>query len=256
MKNAQTWAPTKFVLERGRLRASHNPKEISAGSRLGADLVANCYDRHVRSHCRGRLLDLGCGKVPFYALYRPYVSETVCVDWRNSSHGNDYLDAECDLTKDLPFADESFDTILLSDVLEHIPTPDRLWLEMGRLLKPGGKVLLNVPFFYYLHEEPYDFFRYTKYALRRFAETTGFEIILIKEVGGAPEVLVDIVSKSVLRFGPIGEWTALALQGACLSLVTTPLGARISEKTARQFPLGYFMIAERLGRPTATAGAS
>jgi hypothetical protein len=89
MKNAQTWAPSKFVLESGRLRASHNPKEISAGSRLGADLVANCYDTHVRSHCRGGLLDLGCGKVPFYALYRPYVSETVCIDWRNSSHGND-----------------------------------------------------------------------------------------------------------------------------------------------------------------------
>jgi len=117
-------------------------------------------------------------------------------------------------------------------------------------------VLLNVPFFYYLHEEPYDFFRYTKYALRRFAETTGFEIILIKEVGGAPEVPVDIVSKSILRLGPVGEWTALALQGACLSLVTSPLGTRISEKTARQFPLGYFMIAPRLDRFTKTAGGS
>jgi hypothetical protein len=92
--------------------------------------------------------------------------------------------------------------------------------------------------------------------LRRFAETTGFGIILIKEIEGAPEVLVDIVSRSILRLGPVGEWTALALQGVCLSLVTSPLGARISEKTARQFPLGYFMIAQRLGRLTETAGAS
>jgi SAM-dependent methyltransferase len=202
------------------------------------------------------LLDLGCGKVPFYALYREYVSETVCVDWAKSLHGGDYLDAECDLTKGLPFADASFDTILLSDVLEHIPTPDSLWREMGRLLKPGGKLLLNVPFYYCLHEDPYDYYRYTKYALRRFAETTGFEIILIKELGGAPEIVVDIVSKSVLRFGPIGEWTAVALQAACRSLVTSPLGARISEKTARQFPLGYFMIAHRLGSFPETAGSS
>jgi hypothetical protein len=92
MKNAQTWAPTKFVLERGRLRASHNPKEISAGSRLGADLVADSYHTHAKNHCRGRLLDLGCGKVPFYGLYREYVSENVCVDWHNSAHGNDHLD--------------------------------------------------------------------------------------------------------------------------------------------------------------------
>jgi SAM-dependent methyltransferase len=245
MKNVQTWAPTKFVLERGRFRASPNPKELSPGSRLLGDLLASCYQTHLKSHCRGRLLDLGCGKVPFYGLYREYVSETVCVDWHNSSHGNDYLDAECDLTKDLPFSDACFDTILLSDVLEHIPTPGSLWREMGRLLKPGGKLLLNVPFYYYLHEEPYDYYRYTKYALLRFAETTGFEIILIKEVGGAPEIVVDIVSKSILRFGPIGEWTAVALQAACWSLVTSPLGARISEKTAKQFPLGYFMIAQK-----------
>jgi Methyltransferase domain len=120
MKNVQTWAPTKFVLERGRFRASPNPKELSPGSRLLGDLLASCYQTHLKSHCRGRLLDLGCGKVPFYGLYREYVSETVCVDWHNSSHGNDYLDAECDLTKDLPFSDACFDTILLSDVLEQI----------------------------------------------------------------------------------------------------------------------------------------
>jgi hypothetical protein len=110
--------------------------------------------------------------------------------------------------------------------------------------------------YYYLHKEPYDYYRYTKYALRRFAETSGFEIILIKEVGGAPEIVVDIVSKSVLRFGAIGEWTAAALQTACLGLVTSPLGARISEKTARQFPLGYFMIAQKLSRFTETAGST
>jgi SAM-dependent methyltransferase len=256
MRNAETWAPSKFVLERGRLRASNNPKEISLGSRLFGDLVANCYHAHVKSHCRGRLLDLGCGKVPFYALYREYVSETLCVDWGNSLHGGDYLDAECDLTKDLPFADASFDTILLSDVLEHIPTPGRLWREMGRLLKPGGKLLLSVPFYYCLHEDPYDYYRYTKYALQRFAEATGFEIILIKELGGAPEIVVDIVSKSILRFGPIGKWTAVALQALCRKLITSPLGAKISERTAGQFPFGYFMIARRLGSSVETAGPS
>jgi SAM-dependent methyltransferase len=200
---------------------------------------------HVKCHCRGRLLDLGCGKVPFYALYRECASETVCVDWSNSLHGNDHLDAQCDLTKELPFADASFDSILLSDVLEHIPTPERLWCEMARLLKPGGTLLLNVPFFYWLHEEPYDYYRYTKYALRRFAEVSGFGIILIKELGGAPEILVDILSKSVLRLGPIGEWIAIALQAVCRRLVALPLGTRISERTSKHFPLAYFIVARR-----------
>jgi SAM-dependent methyltransferase len=256
MRNLETWAPSKFVLKHGQLRASSNPKEINPGSRLVGELVASCYHTHMKSHCRGRLLDLGCGKVPFYGLYREYVSETVCVDWSNSLHGSDHLDAECDLTKDLPFADASFDSILLSDVLEHIPVPEHLWREMARLLKPGGKLLLNVPFFYWLHEEPYDFYRYTKYALRRFAEATGFDVILIKEVGGAPEIVVDIFSKSILRFGPIGEWTAVTFQALCRRLVASPLGKKVSEKTAKHFPLGYFMIARRLGSFTGTSGPS
>src|SRR3981081_4719597 len=136
MRNSETWAPSKFVVKRGRLRASSDPKEITPGSRLISELVATSYQALVKNHWRGRLLDLGCGKVPFYALYREYVSETVCVDWSSSVHVGDHLDAECDLTKDLPFADASFDSILLSDVLEHIPTPERLWREMARLLKP------------------------------------------------------------------------------------------------------------------------
>ena len=168
---------------------------IETDVRSGRKLLPNV----VKGHCRGRLLDLGCGKVPFYALYREYVSEIICVDWSNSLHGNGHVDAECDLTKDLPFANASFDSIILSDVLEHIPTPERLWGEMARLLRPGGNLLLSVPFFYWLHEEPHDYYRYTKYALRRFAEATGFDILLIKELGGAPEIMVDILSKFISR---------------------------------------------------------
>lgn len=256
MRNTETWAPSKFVFNRGHLRASTNPEEIKPGSRLICDLVASCYDTHLKSHCRGRLLDLGCGKVPFYDLYREYVSENVCIDWRNSLHGNDHLDAVCDLTEDLPFVDASFDSILLSDVLEHIPTPDVLWREMARLLRPGGKLLLNVPFFYCLHEEPYDYYRYTRYALGRFAETNGFDVILIKEVGGAPEIMVDFLSKFLSRFGPIGVWTAVSLQAACRRLVAWPLGTRVSEKTAKHFPLGYFMIAQRRGDCAGTSSQS
>ena len=98
-----------------------------------------------------------------------------------------------------------------------------------------------------MHEEPYDYYRYTKYALQRFAQETGFDTILIKEIGGTPEIVVDIFTKFIVRFGPIGRWTAIALQALWQRLATLPPARRLSERSAKHFPLGYFMIAQRLG---------
>ena len=62
-------------------------------------------------------MDLGCGKVPLYIAYRDLVSDIICVDWENTQHENEYLDLEYDITKVLPFVNEEFDTIILSDDL-------------------------------------------------------------------------------------------------------------------------------------------
>ena len=110
-----------------------------------ADLIAEVYWTYLKDHCKGRLLDLGCGNVPFFQAYRNLITENVCVDWANSIHKNKHIDHECDLSKRLPLADALFDTIILSDVLEHIPEPANLWQEMFRLLKPQGKVLNERP---------------------------------------------------------------------------------------------------------------
>lgn len=256
MKNIERWTPSKYALKNGRLRASTDPKELNPASRLIADVVASCYWTHIKDHCRGRLLDLGCGKVPLYGVYRNYVSETVCVDWANSLHGNNHIDLECNLTEALPFADAAFDTILLSDVLQNIPTPERLWNEMARVLRPGGKLLLSVGFFNWLAEQPNDYFRYTKYALLRFAETTGFEVILIKELGGAPEIIVDIFAKCIVMLVPAGTWSAVALQAICRKLLTTHRGASLSRATAQVFPFGYFMVARKSGAVPETLGST
>jgi len=214
---------------------------------LIADLVAEAYDRAVKEHARGRLLDMGCGKVPLYAAYRERVTDVQCIDWANSLHGAKHLDKSCDLTGSIPYGESEFDTIILSDVLEHLPEPMTCWREMHRLLRPGGKLLLNVPFYYSIHEEPYDFYRYTEFALRRFANTAGFNVIELKPVGGAVDVLADVTAKlfAGARLSPIG----LGVQSLTGAFGRRGIGRRIRERTAKRFPLGYFMVAEKL--PTA-----
>jgi len=242
MKNIDTWKPTKFVYRNGKLVGSRRKNELSVSSRLVADIIARYYDNNLRLHVKGKLVDLGCGKAPLYHAYKSYATEVVCADWANSVHENPHLDHVVNLNEPLPFPDNTFDTILLSDVMEHLSNPDLLWKEMYRILRAHGKVILNVPFFYKLHEVPYDFFRYTEFALKNFAERNNFKIETLEPMGGAPEILSDIAAKVVMGFPGIGNALANFIQSACTLFLRTGVGKKLSRKTSRHFPLAYFMV--------------
>jgi len=212
---------------------------------LIADLVAAIYDCDLRQHAKGKLLDLGCGEVPLFFAYKDFITENICVDWGNTPHKNAYLDLECDLTQVLPFGDGEFNTIILSDVLEHIPRPANLWKEMSRVLAVNGKIILNVPFYYWLHESPHDYYRYTEFALRRFVEDSGLRLIQLDAIGGAPEIMCDIFAKTVLRVPGIGRPVSMFSQWFTSAFVRTKLGRKISEATREGFPFGYFLVAEK-----------
>jgi SAM-dependent methyltransferase len=245
MKNSDKWQPSKYVTHKGQLVASRDPKEVSVSSRLITDLIAGCYATHLKIHARGRLLDLGCGKVPLYEVYRPYIVDNICVDWQNTPHRTEHLDYETDLTRELPFREGEFDTIILSDVLEHVPEPEHVCGEIARILSPGGKLLMNVPFYYWLHETPYDYYRYTEFALRRFMERSGMRLLQLHAIGGAPEIMADILAKNVIRLPVLGAPAAMFSQWAVSICRRTSIGRRISNATAESFPFGYFLVAEK-----------
>jgi SAM-dependent methyltransferase len=246
MKNKEKWRPTKYVYQNNRLIGSRDSKELGVASRLITDLVANLYDEQLKKHCSGKLLDLGCGNVPLYIAYKDHISDVVTVDWGNTLHKNIYIDYECDLTQDLLFTDNEFDTIILSDVLEHIPNPQHLYGEISRILKPGGKLIMNVPFYYWLHETPHDYYRYTKFALNFFHEEAGLEIIELRAIGGVPEILADLISKNIFLLPIIGKRKLSAIvQELTLRFVHTKLGAKISSTTSNNFPFGYFVISQK-----------
>ena len=245
MRQPEKWMPSKYVYRNGKLSASRNPMEVGVGSRLIADLIAGCYEDTLPRHARGRLLDLGCGKVPLYALYRDYVTDNVCVDWQSTFHNSAHLDCESDLSRDLPFKDEEFDTIILSDVLEHIQNPEHLCMEMARVLATGGKILMNVPFFYRLHEMPHDYFRYTEYGLRQLMDNSGLSLVLLDPIGGVPEIMTDIFAKTVCHIPLVGHAIAAFSQWSTRFFIRTSLGTKISEETKKVFPLAYFLVAEK-----------
>jgi SAM-dependent methyltransferase len=77
----------------------------------------------------------------------------------------------------IPFEDKNFDSILCTEVLEHVFNIDDLLKEFNRVLKINGTALITTPFMWEEHEMPYDFARYTTPALQSMYEKNGFEII-------------------------------------------------------------------------------
>jgi SAM-dependent methyltransferase len=245
MKNAAQWTPTKYVFHRGTLRGSRDTRHLGAGSRLAADLFAARYQDALPRHARGRLLDLGCGHVPLYAAYHDGVDEVVTLDWAQSRHSALHVDVAHDLNAPLPFPDRRFDCVVVSDVLEHIARPDRLCEEMNRVLTPGGRVVGSVPFYYPIHEQPHDFFRYTRFGLQQLLEAAGMRIDLLVPVGGSVDVFADLAAKHLAAGGPAGRLIAAALQNVAVLFGGTRLGTAIRARSGERFPLGYFFVAVR-----------
>lgn len=235
MRSAESWVPTKFVERRGTWRPS--TVEVVPGSQLIAHRQVRAYTDALREHATGDLLDLGCGSVPLYGAYRGLVRSTTCADWPSTLHPSPHLDHEVDLGQPLPLPDRSYDTVLLTDVLEHLPYPDRLWGELARVLRPGGTVIVGVPFMYWLHEQPHDHHRYTEFRLRLFAADHGFDVAHLASYGDAVDVLVDIIGKS------LGRTPVRGLAGPLQRLA-----ARRRPRPAGPMPLGYLMVATSRGR--------
>lgn len=242
MNNTQIWQSSKYEIAGGHLRASRNDAEVSLGSRFITDLVAEVYAKTLVQHARGKLLDVGCGKVPLYGTYRDLVDEAVCVDWGNSPHQTSHLDVEADLNKGLPQPSGVFDTVLATDVLEHICKPDFLFSEMVRTLKPGGKLILGVPFMYWIHEAPHDYHRYTEFKLRAMCEENEMLVEELHAIGGWYVVLIDLLMKRFAR-KPVSGALVRAL--GALYLWKRGNSADWSQDGIQLFPLSYCLVAAK-----------
>jgi SAM-dependent methyltransferase len=130
-----------------------------------------------------RVLDAGAGEGQ-YARY--FTAQRYCgVDLAVGDHAWDYtrLDAVADLTA-LPFRTATFDSALLIVTIEHLCEPGCALAELGRILAPGGKLLVAAPHEWETHQAPYDYFRYTSFGLAYLLEKAGFEVTELRPAGG------------------------------------------------------------------------
>lgn len=137
-------------------------------------------------HLKGKVLDIGCGSMPYKGslLASNRIDAYVGLEIVNSlPYGGAIPDALWDGIR-MPFENESFDSAFSTEVLEHVPDPKIMLLEVFRVLKPGGSYFFTVPFLWPLHEVPNDAYRYTPFSIERIMTAAGFEVVTIQALGG------------------------------------------------------------------------
>lgn len=142
-------------------------------------------------YLKGKILDYGCGSKPYEQFFES--TSYIGVDIETSGHpaSGKQADVFFDGTN-LPFEDEEFDGVLASEVFEHVFNIHACLSEIARVMKPGGFLLATCPFVWPLHEQPYDFARYTPWALQQLLREAGFNIIKIERRGKPVEALGQI----------------------------------------------------------------
>lgn len=127
---------------------------------------------------KGDLLDIGCGEKPHEDWF-DHVDNYVGIDIDKTNTDADV----CGTATNLPFQDDSFDMIISTQVLEHLPDPSAFFDEVNRVLRSDGRGFITTNQMYPLHEEPNDYYRFTRYGLKYLANQSHLTIEKTIETG-------------------------------------------------------------------------
>jgi len=190
-------------------------------------------------YAKGKLLDVGCGKKPYQYIFQSKVTSYIGID---KEFGDVLGSALC-----LPFLDNSFNTVLSTQVIEHVEEPFQMMSEIHRVLKKDGFLILTAPLFWCLHEIPNDYYRFTSYSLYYLAKKTGFKIIYIKERGNwlitigqfISTFLESTLNRTILKYPK-------KLFQAFVQFTFYKLSKIKRFQKNRTAPLGYVIVAQKV----------
>lgn len=200
----------------------------------------------VSLHAKGVVLDIGCadkGVRRSLSLADDYIG----LDYPPTSRVlyRTYPDVLGDAAR-LPFADGAVNTVLMLDLIEHLPRPELALAEARRVLTIDGQLIITVPFAYPLHDQPYDYQRFTVHGLTVRLRDAGFVYIEVNEVADAIDAagssLALALAQASINAVEARSWRILIVPLLLAAVPIVNLGARLLSLLAptRKFmPAGY-----------------
>jgi SAM-dependent methyltransferase len=144
-----------------------------------------------RANFSGSVLDLGCGASPYLECFDSFKCDYTGIDIHKGEKEGEVNYHQYDGSI-IPFEVESFKIIVATEVFEHVGNLN-LFKEVYRVLQKDGTFYLTIPFIHHLHEQPHDYWRYTKFGIENVLKDYGFTITYLEPRGGIVEVFLSIV---------------------------------------------------------------
>ena len=192
-----------------------------------------------------RLLDVGCGEMPYLALFEPHAKEVVGLDAVPNPRASLVGAIEA-----IPAPDASFDVVLCAQVLEHVDDPARGVAELHRVLRPGGRVLLSTHGTIVYHPNPVDYWRWTGAGLERlFRENGDWHSVTVSAGSGTASTLAmlnAIYLEHVLRRTPLRPLRGAVVSG--LNRLARVIDRRVTalrDERPGTLTANYHVVAEK-----------
>ena len=219
------------------LNNSGRASTLSAGRFLLHHKLSSTFQEHVH----GRLLEAGAGGSPFSKQLRHLADEVITLDV-SDRYGDTDIIADVQNMPEVP--SDSFDVVVCTQVLEHLPAPEDALREMRRVLRHSGVLILSAPHLSMVHEAPNDFFRYTSYGLEELCERSGFQVKTIEATGGLIVFVAHPLSVGLLTvFGSLPglRWPVWALNYTFLVRLVALIDRILGVPSL--FPLDHIVVA-------------
>ena len=188
----------------------------------------------------GAVLDLGSSRgADYHRLFKGDFKITT-LNYTNDENADIVFDLE---KSPLPIPDNKFDSILAINLLEHIFHSRELLKESFRILNPGGRLIITVPFLHQIHPSPHDYYRYTKECLVQLLCESNFSEIEVSEIGiGAFSGVANLIE----RFFPAFLGIFLEKFFILIDMFLVNSSKFFKKKySGSEYPLGYFVIAKK-----------
>jgi len=191
---------------------------------------------------RGQLLDIGAGE---FSRYQDLFSVETYIKMNRQTGPNTDVVGQIE---QIPFPEASFDSIVCTQVLGDVYDLPRAFHEIYRVLRPNGLALITEDFLNPLHDEPTDYWRFTRHSLKQLAETAGLEIVVLQSRGGYHQVMAQLKNRYRLERWQIGRrWFArLYSFFAKVQGTLARLGDHLDRSRANKlFAHGYLLIIKK-----------